>query len=255
MPHRIEWTLWGLRYHCELCLKPSRHWMDNVKWKNPDPGYGFTEAPGKLRTQEPPIVGKWTSFTMPRMLILNSLTLHPRNLQTTEHSAGGIDLLTPKMPKGRERVFSFSCLRDPALLVFIAFATIWNGPEAPSCHLTIPAFYICSFWNFPSLLIFLWGHHLSPTLGPYDLIGITVTPAPGIGMLTRPTRVSLFHPSGHSDCFECDPIQTKGNWDQFKSMGLSRKESIIFPVGFKTGQGVTLELLVKVPQCGWTLPT
>ena len=39
-------------------------------------------------------------------------------------NAYGTDLLTPKMPEGRERVFSFSCLRDPALLVFIAFATI-----------------------------------------------------------------------------------------------------------------------------------
>ena len=96
VPHHIEWTLWGLQYHCELCLNPSRHWMDNVKWKTRDLGYGFPEAPGNPRTQKPPIVGKWPSFTTPGMLILNSLTLHPRNLQTIKQNADGIDLLTPQ---------------------------------------------------------------------------------------------------------------------------------------------------------------
>ena len=148
----------------------------------------------------------------------------------------------PKCPKGRARVpvqskkarFSFSCLHNPALLFFTAFATIWNGSEAPSSHLTVPVFYISSFWNFPLLLIFLWGHHFPPLWVHMTWLALTVAPAPGIDMLTRPTRVSLLHPAGHSDCFERDPIQTKGNWDQFKSMGLSRKESILFPVGFKT---------------------
>lgn len=76
----------------------------------------------------------------------------------------------PKCPKGRERVlvqskkprFSFSCLHNPALFFFTAFVTIWNGSEAPSSHLTIPVFCISSFWNFPLLLIFLWGHHFPP---------------------------------------------------------------------------------------------
>ena len=76
--------------------------------------------------------------------------------------------------------------------------------------------YICSSGP-PFLLIFLGGYHPSPALSPYDLIGITFTPAPGTCMLTRPMLVSLLYLLGHSDYFELDPFRQRriylSQWD------------------------------------------
>lgn len=165
VPEMREETLWGQRY-----ITVNLAWSGVgtpwiiAKWKNSDAGRRcFPQTLGSA--------GSWSPYSVNLFPHRRNVDLQSprfrRNLQRGKTKSWRHWPFKPPnasragkgvVPEQGQKYFLFL-----VLFSFTAFVLIWTGAEAPSSHLTVSVFYVCSFSNL-LLLISLWDTATPPLL-------------------------------------------------------------------------------------------